>query len=106
METPPEETPFLHHPDMKDDDPRNGLMCFQDQTRECGAGCMAYLVEPPEGNDYRGHQWANCMLLVSAHRGAKHLTILAQVTDTFLRTARAQAADQARTAQAPPPVPR
>jgi hypothetical protein len=106
MASPPEaETPYIYHPDMKDDDSRNGLMCFLDQTRECGAGCMAYLTTPPEGTDYLG-QWSNCMLLVSAHRGAKHLTILAQVTDGFLQKQRAQAADQARHAQTPPPVPR
>lgn len=108
MEKPAEEeeTPFVHHPDMKDDDRRNGLVCFLDQNRPCGSDCMAFLVDRPEGNDYRAQQWANCMLLVSTHRSAKHLTILAQVTDAFVQKTRAQAADQVRATQTPPPVPR
>lgn len=103
---PEEETPYVHHPGMKDDKPENGLICFLDQNRQCGADCMSFLVDPPEGIDYRGQQWANCMLLVNAHRSAKHLTILAQVTDTFIQKTRAHVADQARATQTPPPVPR
>lgn len=107
MANPPEEeTPFVHHPDMKEDDKGNGLVCFLDQNRSCGPDCMAFLIERPEGNDYRGQQWANCMLLVNAHRAGKHLTILASVTDAFVQKNRAHAADQARATQAPPPVPR
>jgi len=84
----------------------NGLYCFIDNGRECGADCMAYLTDAPEGHDYRGQQWANCQLLVNTHRAAKHLTILAQVTDVFLQKTRVHAADQARVAQTPPPPPR
>jgi len=107
MGLPDEETPFLHHPDLIDDDhEKNGLCCFLDGARQCGPDCMAFTTLRPEGQDYVGHQWANCLLLVSAHRGAKHLTILAQVTDGLLRKTRVQAADEARVAQAPPPPPR
>jgi hypothetical protein len=106
MASPPD-TPFIHHPDMKDDKPeKNGLVCFLDMNRPCGADCMAYLVERPEGKDYAGQQWADCMLLVNTHRGAKHLTILASVTDTFIQKSKVRAADQAREAQQPPPSPR
>lgn len=104
MASPPD-TPFIHHPDMKDDKPeKNGLVCFLNMDRPCGADCMAW-QERPEGKDYVG-QWADCMLLVNLHRGAKHLTILASVTDTFLQKSKTQAADQARQGQAPPPAPR
>lgn len=104
---PDEETPFLHHPDLLEDEPeKNGLYCFLDMSRPCGPDCMSYLSERPEGTDYQGNQWSQCLLLVSAHRGAKHLTILASVTDGLLKKTRMQTADQARATQNPPPSPR
>lgn len=53
--------------------------CFIAQDRVCSADCMAYLQKPPTGVDYIGEQWARCAVLVSLHRGSKHLTILADV---------------------------
>ena len=58
---------------------QSGLTCFLDQPRLCGSDCMAYLNPPPQGDEYRGQQWSNCMLLVNIHRGGKHLVILANV---------------------------
>jgi hypothetical protein len=103
---PDSSTPYLHHPDLKEDDARHGLVCFMDHNRVCGPDCMAYLSDPPEQADYRGQQWANCMLLVNAHRAGKHLTIVAQVVSEFTQKSKAHAADQARAGQVPPPVPR
>ena len=100
------DTPFIHPPDTMDDNKGNGLFCFIDNTRPCAADCMAYQVEPPAGPDYRGQQWANCLLLINAHRVGKHLTILAQATDGLIRRSQVQAADHARASQQPPPAPR
>jgi len=91
-----EEEEMAYHPDIKE---KNGLYCFKDQARACGADCMAFLTHKPEGPDYRD-QWAHCMVLVDQHRSAKHLVILAQGATVLLK----QNQDRARTSQAPPAV--
>jgi len=102
---PDNEEERAYHPDIKEP-PKNGLYCFKDQHRPCGADCMAFQTEKPEGPDYRG-QWANCVILTSEHKAAKHLTIIAKGVDALLK----QGQDRARTSQVPPsvvmpPVPR
>ena len=91
-----EEEERAYHPDMKEKT-ANGLYCFKDMTRPCGADCMAYQLEKPEGPDYRS-QWANCSILVNEHKSAKHLIIIAQGVTTLLK----QGQDRIRTSQAPP----
>lgn len=54
------------------------LFCHKEGSRVCSADCVAYLVVRPEGKEYQGAPWALCQELVSAHRTAKHLTIIAQ----------------------------
>jgi hypothetical protein len=82
----------------------NGLTCFLNMERACGPDCMAFDAAP-EGPDYKDRQWANCMLLVNAHRGGKHLIVLAQVGAEIVRKAKTEAADRARINQPPPPSP-
>jgi hypothetical protein len=97
-----EASPHPHHPNIKKAE--DGLFCFKDGARACGSDCMAY-IHPPEGPDYKDQQWANCLLLVNAHRSGKHLVILADVTAKLLNHTRNKAADEARTNQpAVPPV--
>jgi hypothetical protein len=86
---------FLNDPDKKQ---TNGLYCFLDCDRECGADCMAY-ASPPQGNDYNGRQWAQCKLVVAAHQTAKHLTVLAQIVKD-------DSDDRKRTGQPAPQAPR
>jgi hypothetical protein len=64
---------------------------------------MAY-AEPPEGPDYQGRQSSNCIILVNAHRGGKHIAILAQVGGELVKKAKNEVADRARLSQTPPPV--
>lgn len=85
-----------YHPHTKE---VNGLHCFKDHARACGADCMAFQTEKPEGADYRG-QWANCAILVNEHKSAKHLIIIAQGVSTLLKREQ----DRARTTQTPPNV--
>jgi len=94
--------PVLHHPTLKEPDPE-GLICFLNDARPCGADCMAY-IERPDGPDYVDQQWANCMLLVNAHRGGKHLVVLASVGADLCKAARVEAADRARLYQPVPPA--
>lgn len=61
--------------------------CFKDQTRVCGADCMAYLTVPPTGARYTGQQWARCLVLVSQEKSAHHLTILANEVAKHLAAA-------------------
>lgn len=81
------------------------LICFKDRNRICGPACMAYIT-PPVGPDYAHQQWANCLLLVSAHRTGKHLVILADAINKQAQKAATALADQVRTNQPPPPVPK
>lgn len=60
--------------------PQNsGLACFMNQDRICGADCMAFLPQKPEGVHFQGEQWAHCHLLVNADRAGRHLVVLASV---------------------------
>lgn len=82
-----------------------GLICFLNLERSCGPDCMSF-IEAPEGEDYRGKQWANCLLLVNIHRGGKHLAVLASQGSELLKQQKVRAADQQRTGQSNPPVPK
>ena len=91
------------NPNMRD--PDTGLYCFLNESRVCNASCMAFLNPVPPGPDYLDQQWANCSLLVNAHRTGKHLTIIAQVTGESVKAGRTAAADAARLSQPTPPPP-
>jgi hypothetical protein len=106
MAASPEQEPFVHHPNIKQDD--SVLFCFLDKERPCTAECMAYLGagELPPGEDYQDKQWPRCHLLVNAHRAGKHLVVLASVLNGMSTKMRNEAADRARTQQTPPPAPR
>ena len=78
------------------------LLCFMDKNRVCGPDCTAFGAVP-EGADYRDQQWANCMLLVNAHRTGKHLAIVATLGMEFMQRSKNEAADRARANQPPPP---
>lgn len=97
----PATEPRVHHPSLREEPP-GALYCFLNDTRECNASCMAW-TPPPDGPDYKDKQWASCHLLVNAHRGGKHLVVLAQVGSELAKTARDEAADRARTGQPAPP---
>lgn len=96
-----------YHANMKEDDhTKSGLMCFLDQTRECGPDCMSFLTDRPEGPDYQGNQWSHCHVLVNMHRGGKHLVVLASIGSEMQKKAKNEQADRARLNQPPPPVPK
>jgi hypothetical protein len=96
------EEPLQHHPSLKEDDP-NGLYCFLNMARPCGPDCMAWQMPPP-GVDYQDQQWASCMLLVNAHRGGKHLVVLAASASELVHKAKNETADRLRAQQPPPPA--
>lgn len=86
-----------YHPDMK---PQiNGQQCFLNMDRPCGADCMAFQTDRPQGVEYNG-QWANCLVLTTAHKAAKHLIVLAQCGGTLVK----QAQDQERKNQTAPSI--
>lgn len=51
---------LAHHPNLKDDAPSSGLVCFLDKDRPCGADCMAFVLHPEAGE---GVQAARCLVL-------------------------------------------
>lgn len=98
---PPDE--LHYHPNLKPDEPKEGLVCFLDISRPCGPDCMAY-EKAPEVPDYQDKQWADCLLLVNLHRAGKHLVVLASVGSEILKKVKNEAADRARANQPPPPT--
>lgn len=67
-----DDTPFIDPPDQLDDDPeRNGLACFLNADRVCGADCMAYTTMPSE-SPYLNDQQKHCVVIVGAERLGRH----------------------------------
>lgn len=62
-----EGTPYITPPETLDDNVRNGLICFMDMDRQCGADCMAYQTLPSE-SVYLNDDQKHCTLLVAAER--------------------------------------
>lgn len=89
-----------YHPNMSKG---NGLFCFKDVTRPCGADCMAFLPQVPEGAQYQGAQWAHCQVLVNSDRSARHLVIITNLLSDVVKMQKSEAAKAIRT-QKPPPV--
>lgn len=87
--------PFLEAPPERKAD-TSDLFCFIRAERPCDASCVAYLVVQPSGEDYREQPWAQCLLLVNAHRGGKHLTILTNTAVSAYNAELTRAADEAR----------
>jgi hypothetical protein len=91
-ETFPRQGPLLESDDLAARRPA----CFFDQGRICGADCMAFLPARPEGSAYLGETWAECHVLVSADRLARHLIILTQVASAREARLRKEAEDRNR----------
>lgn len=98
---------FQTPPEIKEDDPgKNGLMCFLDDTRECGPDCMGYVTEPVEAPTILGPQQKNCILIISAERMGRYMSNGVSLIKRAQDKAVKDAADKARTNVTPPPDPR
>lgn len=87
-------------PDFKvtEEEPKkNGLFCFMDPARECGADCMSFLTEPAE-SPLLNKQQQNCVILVSIERLGRYASGTARALDRLSK----DAADRARSGQPPP----
>lgn len=93
--------PFIHSPDEIDDDPKNGLMCFLNDVRQCGPECMAFTTSPAESPMFNQQQ-KHCTLLVSMDRLGRHTGIAAKILSDMTAKQRTILADQARAQQKPP----
>jgi hypothetical protein len=86
------------------EEPKLGLLCFLNDTRECNASCMSYITYPagcaPEFCETQSH----CMLLVSAERMSRHLTIIASLLNDGEKKRRIAEADSQRARSAPTPL--
>jgi hypothetical protein len=89
--------PYIHTPDELEDDVRNGLMCFLDTDRMCGADCMAFTTQRSE-SPYLNHQQQNCAVIVGVER-------LGRYAGGIMKILRDDKADRARENQKPPPSP-
>lgn len=97
---PEADTPFLHHPDKIDDDVRNGLMCFLNGDRQCGADCMAYTTEAAQ-SQYLSQQQAHCSFVVAVERLGRNTGILAKILNDGVGLFSNELADKKRTGQVP-----
>jgi len=100
------ESEYQEPPEIKADNVQNGLMCFLDASRECGAECMAFITEPVEAPNILGPQQRNCILIVSAERVGRYMSGLVQLVKKGQEKTDKEAADRKRTQVAPPPDPR
>lgn len=94
-----EDTPYIAPPDKMDNDARNGLVCFLNPGRVCGADCMSYLTFAlPSKTSELGPQQEHCLLLSCAYRTSKHAIIHAktasQILDELKRNNAAMAAER------------
>ena len=93
-----EDRPFIEPPKELDDDPdKNGLICFINMDRPCGADCMAYTTAEGE-SPYLNRQQNHCALIVGIERLGRH-------TGGLLSLLRRNAQDAKRTGGAVPPSP-
>lgn len=89
---------------MSDETREDTLLCFLTPDRMCGADCMAYVTFPrtASSSELSEHQ-AHCILLSSAERVGRNITILASDLVKTSRRQRIAAADKAREASTPKP---
>jgi hypothetical protein len=92
-----EGTPYITPPELLDDDRRNGLTCFLDIDRVCGADCMAHQTFPSEST-YLNDDQKHCTVLVAAER-------LGRYSGGILKHLRDATADSRRSPGASAPVP-
>lgn len=86
-------------PEESEGTPTNGLMCFLNDKRECGADCMAFTAEPNESPNLSMQQ-RNCVLLVAVERlGRYHGGISSMLNKIYQRST-----DQARQGAPPNPL--
>lgn len=80
------------------------LACFFDQSRFCGADCMAYKTIPDKNAVLDGSQ-QNCVILSSIERTGRSLNIIGNILNEHLKLTRLQANDAKRGSPPPPPNP-
>ena len=91
----PEDESQVEQPE--DEETTNGLYCFLNPERECGADCMAYTTLPAE-SPYLADQQKNCTIIVGVERLGRH-------TGGVLSLLKKSSQDAARKEQKPPPSP-
>lgn len=100
------EVDYQDPPEMKEDEPgKNGLMCFLDDTRECGPDCMGYVTEQVAAPSILGPQQKNCILIISAERIGRFLGNSVTLNKQAQDKANKEAADKARANVKLPPDP-
>jgi hypothetical protein len=93
-----EDTPFIDPPEQLDDDPeKNGLACFLNADRICGADCMAYTTIGSESK-YLNDQQKHCVAIVGIER-------LGRYAGGILQLMKNTGADSKRSTRTTPPDP-
>lgn len=94
-----EETPYIEPPEELDDDAeKNGLICFMNPDRSCGADCMAYTTFASE-SPYLNDQQKHCVAIVGVER-------LGRYAGGLLSLFKKSEADARRASKTTPPDPK
>jgi len=81
-----EERPYIEQPDIKDDDVRNGLICWMDGNRECGPDCMAFVKPSSTSATWPlNAQQLNCFWLTSAEKMVRYIGGAAKLATDITR---------------------
>jgi hypothetical protein len=85
--TDPEIDEQTYHPNHLPSS-ETGPICYRDPIRVCGPDCIAYLAQVPDGEAYKGEQWAHCHVLVNQDRLGRHAVVLVSLLnkDVSLRS--------------------
>ena len=98
-----DEEPMEYAPNMKVD---GGLMCFLDNSRECGPDCMAFLGFGQEADTQNlSPQQRQCLLISSVEKIGRFSGIIAKILYDDSVAAKKAAADSRRTEGLRPPGP-
>jgi hypothetical protein len=76
---------------------KNELYCFLTRDRVCGADCMAYQTMPDVNQHLDGDQ-PHCLLVNSAERMGRGISVLAAVFGNWMRDTQRREADAKREA--------
>src|SRR5262245_32565672 len=87
------ETPYIEPPGERRDNPDDGLMCFINPDRQCGADCMAYTTSGSE-SPYLNEQQGHCAVIVGIER-------LGRYTGGLLSVMKKESADAKRGVPSP-----
>ncbi len=79
-----------------DDSIKDQIDCYRDRMRICGPDCVAWVTHPPENKGKLSFTQMHCLMLSTAERTARHVTLMAMVLGDIYKKNKTATADQQR----------